>query len=201
MIISHKYRFIFIKTLKTAGTSIEVFLSQVCGRSDVFTPIYPPHPRHRPRNFGQFYNHISAFAVRLAVPPDLWSDYFKFCVERNPWDKTLSHYAMENHRIGGSLSFDDYLTRRELCVNYPLYTDEDDKTLLVDRVLRYERLDAELTEVFGQLGVPFPGELRVRAKAGYRSQQGPYQQYYSDAQRHLIERAFAWECEHLGYRF
>ena len=39
MIISHKHRFIFIKTRKTAGTSIEIFLSQFCDKDDILTPI------------------------------------------------------------------------------------------------------------------------------------------------------------------
>jgi len=39
MIISHKHKFIFIKTRKTAGTSIEIFLSQFCGKADILTPI------------------------------------------------------------------------------------------------------------------------------------------------------------------
>ena len=39
MIISHRHRFIFIKTRKTAGTSIEIALSRYCGPSDVITPI------------------------------------------------------------------------------------------------------------------------------------------------------------------
>ena len=42
MIISHKYRFIFVKTRKTAGTCVEAYLSQHCGDSDVLTPIHPP---------------------------------------------------------------------------------------------------------------------------------------------------------------
>ena len=42
MIISHARSFIFIKTRKTAGTSVEVYLSQHCGPEDVITPIQPP---------------------------------------------------------------------------------------------------------------------------------------------------------------
>ena len=39
MIISHKHRFIFLKTAKTAGTSIEIALSKHCGPDDVITRI------------------------------------------------------------------------------------------------------------------------------------------------------------------
>ncbi|MEM7193183.1 MAG: hypothetical protein AAF405_10065, partial [Pseudomonadota bacterium] len=39
MIISHKHKFIFLKTKKTAGTSVELALSQICGESDVITPL------------------------------------------------------------------------------------------------------------------------------------------------------------------
>lgn len=38
MIISHKHKFIFLKTKKTAGTAIEAALSELCGPSDVITP-------------------------------------------------------------------------------------------------------------------------------------------------------------------
>jgi Sulfotransferase family len=38
MIVSHKHKFIFIKTKKTAGTAIEAALSELCGPADVITP-------------------------------------------------------------------------------------------------------------------------------------------------------------------
>lgn len=50
MILSHRHRFIFLKTRKTAGTSIEVWLQQHCGAEDVVTPVEPPEPGHLPRN-------------------------------------------------------------------------------------------------------------------------------------------------------
>jgi len=38
MIISHRHKFIFLKTEKTAGTAIEAALSELCGPEDVITP-------------------------------------------------------------------------------------------------------------------------------------------------------------------
>jgi hypothetical protein len=202
MIISHKYRFIFVKTLKTAGTSIEVFLSQHCGPDDVVTPILPHVEPHRPRNHDGFFNHIPAAAIRNTVRPAVWDSYFKFCVERNPWDKTLSYYHMTNAREGGGLMFDQFLQRNDFPVNFPKYTDPGDPTrLIVDRVLRYEGLTQELAEVFDTLGIPFDGSLGVNAKSEYRSDRRPYREVYTLRQAELVDRAFEAEQALHGYEF
>ncbi len=201
MVISHKYRFIFFKTQKTAGTSIEVFLSSRCGPDDVFTPVIPPEEGHAPRNYQGFFNHIPARVVRQLLPQDVWNGYFKFCVERNPWDKTLSHYHLWNYRAGGGATFDQFLAAGELPLGRPLYTDASGENVLVDRVLRYENLARELGEVFGELGIPFSGDLGVHAKSGYRNDRRPYQQVYTPAQREFVAQVFAWEIARYGYRF
>src|SRR5713101_3338128 len=229
MILSHKYKFIFIKTAKTASTSIEVFLSKHCGPQDIVTPIVPPLERHQPRNYEgfinpipeilerrgklfpvlhhtmtscrKFYNHMPAREVKNRVPAKVWNGYFKFCVERNPWDKVLSHYHMHAAREGGSLSLDQYLARGRFPINYFRYTDDSGTRIIVDRVLRYENLIAELGEVFSQLNIPFNGTIGIAAKSEYRTDRRPYQQVLNDEQRRIVENAFAREIELHGYRF
>ena len=39
MIISHKHKFIFIKTFKVSGTSMEIALSRYIGNEDILTPL------------------------------------------------------------------------------------------------------------------------------------------------------------------
>ena len=68
MIISHKHKFIFVKTVKTAGTSIEAFLSQHCGPDDVLTPIFPAIEGHQPRNYEGPVHPISEI-LRLPFGP------------------------------------------------------------------------------------------------------------------------------------
>src|SRR6266480_7687257 len=228
MIISHKYKFIFIKTAKTGGTSIEVFLSKQCGPMDIVTPIAPPIEGHQPRNYQgfinptpeiidrpakllsalrrtlnsreKFYNHMPASLVEKRVPAKVWNNYFKFCVERNPWDKVLSHYHMHAAREGGSLSLDEYLARGRFPINYFRYTDRSGK-IIVDRILRYENLLTELGKIFSQLKIPFEGTLGVQAKSEYRTDRRPYQEIFNDQQRRIVEKAFAKEIELHGYRF
>ena len=230
MIISHKYRFIFIKCHKTAGTSIETYLSPLCGQDDVFTPFGIPEHGHQPRNYkglfnpfneifvtsgnnwqkpirdfrrkNKFFNHIAAFRVRCRVQRKIWDGYFKFCVERNPWDKALSHYHFIRKRFGIDVSFDTYLKEGRTCLNFQNYTDfGNPNKIIVDRILIYDNLNEELQNVFDLLGIPFSGRLGVRAKGGYRLDKGPYQENLNSDQIEKIKRIYQHEINLHNFEF
>jgi energy-converting hydrogenase A subunit M len=79
--------------------------------------------------------------------------------------------------------------------------DRSRSKILVDRIVRFENLLTELSDVFAQLNIPFDGSLGVAAKSEYRADRRPYQEVFNEQQRRIIEKAFAKEIELHGYRF
>lgn len=151
----------------------------------------------------RYWPHMSAEQARLRIPRAIWDGYFKFCVERNPWDKVVSQWSMQLHKARTSpeeLPFDRFVRERRFRSDWRMYAGQDGR-LLVDAVLAYERLDAELGEVFQRLGVPWEGRLSVRAKTGIRVSRGPWQALYDDQTRTIVAEAFRREIEHFGWRF
>lgn len=208
MILSFAHRFLFIKTIKTAGSSVEVVLSQLCDENDVVTPLSPPEAGHRPRNFEQlgFYNHVPARQILTRIGRRLWDGLLKITVERNPWDKMVSWYAWQKHLSGLDEPFCEFI---DLCARagkwpyvFPaaseLYT--LDGVIGVDRIIRYESLTAEfdalLKDVGGAVGMPL-----ARAKSGYRDHGTSYRDHYDARSRKQVSERYAFEIDALGYTF
>ncbi|MCP3996765.1 MAG: sulfotransferase family protein [bacterium] len=215
MILSHRYRFIFIKTMKTAGTSVEIALSRQCGEDDIITPITPADEATRSATGGrgpqnhlgpdgtaenpQFFNHMSGAEVRDLVGETIWNSYFKFCVERNPWERVVSLYYFRNREeprppianfIEKPMVAD--LQRR----GSGLYLIDDE--VAVDRIVRYESLDEDLEEVRTHLRLPEPLVL-PHAKSGFRPDRRGYRDLLSPSDIQRVAEIFGREIELLGY--
>ena len=60
MILSKKNKLVFIKGRKVASTSVEVFLSSVCGKNDIITPITPVDEKLRMEKYGRHAQNYGA---------------------------------------------------------------------------------------------------------------------------------------------
>jgi hypothetical protein len=211
MIISHQHKFIFIKTKKTAGTSIEIALSKICGDADIITPISPEDENTRialgyrgPQNYiingtQLFYNHIPARHVRALVGSEVWDSYFKFCFERNPWDKVISWYFWE-YQTEPRPSISEFIQSGHagLVGGFDLYTINGE--IAVNRVCLYENMDREMVRIQNQLNLPdFPA--LPRAKSRFRSDKRHYRELLGAEDKIAIEKLFAREIDHFGFVF
>ena len=181
-IVSHRHGFAFIKTHKTAGTSIEIDLAARLEHDAIVTPILPPVPGHEPRNHlgpdGQpkFRNHMTAAELRDALGADAFKQLHVFCVEREPVAKCLSHFHMLKVRVGpGGLSNADrealtwpgYLNAGNFPIDDWRYEDpEHPGALLVDQIIAYDELTHALPALMHHLGIN-DFKLTARAKSEY----------------------------------
>lgn len=218
MIVSHRYRFIFIKCKKTAGTSIEIALSSILGDNDIITPINEFDEKLRsqlcyrgPQNYldersGEqiFYNHMPAMEIRDRLGEKIWNDYYKFCFVRNPWDRIISHYYWHYREdktpIPSIAEFIRWLDAGRISRydNFRLYT--IDGKISVDRIGRYENIEQDLKMIGAEIGLPVLPEL-PRAKGNYRSDRRHYREILSGEEREAIRRLCEIEIEHFGYQF
>jgi hypothetical protein len=117
MLISHRKRFIYTKTVKTAGTSVESYFEPYCMREGewTFTHARPEYVSETgiigirtgdPLELqgATWWNHMPARTIRALIGEEIWNTYFKFCVVRNPFDAMVSAYryfAASKQRVHG----------------------------------------------------------------------------------------------------
>jgi len=180
MIISHKHKFIFIKTKKTAGTSVEIALSKICGKNDILTPISPndeifrkeyanisaqnfliPLNRYlfsdyiqlfKGRRIKKFYNHMPSNDIKKYLSEKEWNSYYKFSIERNPYDRAVSLYFWRgaDKKYSSVYEFLKKDTKgSHAFMNQKIYTINDQ--IILDKLYQYEDLGFLLRDLTTKL--------------------------------------------------
>ena len=228
MIISHLHQFIFVRTKKTASTSLEIALAGTTGPRDV-VPIDVAKGEEVARRAGgsagrnsrvprtawgarewarwfagkpdiHFHNHMPAAEIRRYVGRQIWDSYLTFAVDRNPWDLTVSAFSWRNARHPGEWSsFEAFVASPRLEKYSNWKRYTIDGNIAVDLLFRYDDLDNALTVLDQRLGI---GRLMLpTAKAGYRDRDKPFQTWYTEASRQRIAHVFQAEIAHFGWKF
>jgi len=117
LIISHAHKFCFVKTKKTAGTSIEVAMLPYLKEGDWRSPLGENEPqlrsmrlmrksfvallRSKDSNIRARNSHLRATVIEDYLKSET-EGYTRFCVERNSWDKAISAFYYWISRHGAS---------------------------------------------------------------------------------------------------
>ena len=223
MIISHFRKFIFVKSRKTASTSMERAMIPQLGQEDIWTPMslpavegqnyfskWPPDwltarsPRYRDwagkdsaLHYRYFYDHMPATRIARMMPAKPFASYTKFCFDRNPWDFAVSlYFYMRRKGDVAKWDFDRFLHEIPVPQNWQLYT--RDNKVMVDKVYRFEDLQTSLQEISSFTGLSFAG--LSHDKRSYRPD-NDYRAQYSQSSRDYVAEKWKQTIDLLGYDF
>jgi Sulfotransferase family len=221
MLVSHGKRFIYTKTIKTAGTSVESYFEPYCMNQEEWT-ISNSRKEHISEygiigaRIGSpielqasiWWNHMPAQTIRALLGVAVWDQYFKFCVVRNPFEQLVSamHFflpltnpgVLERTKSNEDLKsvFEQWLKSIPLPVDRNKYMIDD--KFCMDYVIRFESLTEGIEEVCKKLNIEFQLQRVPYLKQSKRPKI-KLKDYYSDASIDLVTRAYEYELEKFNY--
>ncbi|MFZ5752144.1 MAG: hypothetical protein ACOY5U_13920 [Pseudomonadota bacterium] len=222
VLVSHRHDFIFLKTRKTAGTSVEMALEPFCrpeGAAIVeATPtlvspegivgrrLTRPSLLQRLRLKTDWWNHMTADQVRARLGEATWGRCRKVTTVRNPFDIAVSRFHWELARHGTPEAADFSETRARFNAMLRQRTIDCDRDivhsrgrLVTDLVVRYEHLGEDLARVMAELvpGAPLPEIAHTKKTSGRRRR--PLADYFDSASIDAIRRSAGWVFDRFDY--
>lgn len=223
VLVSFDKEFVFLKTRKTAGTTVEMCLepayapsrgpvkektkSRVTKQGIVGSRLSGlRHPKWLFRNSNRWRNHMPAEEVREAIGDDRFDRYTKITSVRNPFDRCVSlfHYRNPDLVRGGAdfaeihAAFRDFI----LQVNWPgdVETTHVRGRFCVDRVIRFESLAEDIRAVAAEMGVQLQEGAVPHTKSTASARKAhATADYYDRETTEKVKSKMAWVFDHYGY--
>lgn len=225
MIICQEHKLVFVKTKKTAGSSIEIALGRLLMPGDFATPLSPNSETLRPgkraivkasvarlreRSNGTVrarYSHLG-FQVAKDFLEDEIEGCLSFAVERNPWDKAVSAFYFWMLRRGREVKdpkgmFEDFCLSETLATFSDRAMYADDSGFIVDQVLQYDSLAVAFKALMKKTGAKEAKLDGINANGGIKPKVKKLEEFYGDQYDRpaakAVQSVFAKEIELFGY--
>jgi hypothetical protein len=150
----------------------------------------------------RFTNHMRGTKVRELIP-ELWNTGHKFTVERHPYDRVISRvYWTRVYWNRKGAEPDDLCSEIDKAIehpffpNFPIYSENGN--LLVDEIIRYDRLWPRINEMAAQYGEK-PVTDPPKAKGSFRTNRRLPEELLSAKQKARVYERTAVEFEIMGF--
>jgi hypothetical protein len=224
MLISYTYKFIFIKPIKAAGTSVECFLQPLCqGTSDAVLEFTAEKItdqgivgyRGPTRGSSQYWNHMPAARIKQ-LHPEWFAQFAKISIVRNPYQKAISLFLWLGP-LSHEQAINTALNRKQLLQNLfvlflksqsnisALLTDSPclllNGNLIIDHILRFESITSDLQTLVNSLRLPLSTEtLGAYKMSGRGNHEHEAKSYFCAESLELVNNTFDWYFRLFGYR-
>jgi len=213
MIVSFSHNYIFIRTKKTASSTIETVLRNSLQPGDIAVGQTAQFTDDRNRRFDlnekDLFAHMKAHDIQAGVSPEFWGGAFKFTSERHPYEKAVSlafYRYGKRERIAakkGKVLSEDFAVVLDQTVRTRLYRSFNfyaiDGQVIVDDFIRHEKLETDLERIGKRLNIEIPQQL-PRKKTSYKLDERSAAEILSGKQKQIIRDTCREEFDLLGYR-
>ncbi len=222
MLVSHKYKFVYLKNVKVAGSSVEHVFQKYCVK-DEFKKKLEKRKKDKVEQFiskngivsgrkngGKYPPHMSAKQVRRVIGSS-FDDYFKFSVIRNPFDKIVSLFWHLNFSSLKKVDRDNFKLIKKRFNKFVSSNIKNSRDWHIHSIgnapicnfyIRYESLDAGVAHVLNELGINEEFCL-PKFKSGFRSRMidYDYKDYYTKGSISIVKRVYKKEIDFFKYKF
>ncbi|PSF39495.1 hypothetical protein C7H19_01525 [Aphanothece hegewaldii CCALA 016] len=210
MIISHKYKFIFIHVNKCGGSSITDALIPQLGEKDIVLGVTPEGEKlsEQWRKTNGLHKHVKAAIAKEVLGEEIWNNYFKFSFVRNPWDLLVSTYhwwlstkwdddKQTGQQIRSMKNFEEYVLSPYCRKGNSLkFLCDENENILVDFIGKQETLERDFAYVCGRVGLP-----NIDLPRKNISKHEHYTSYYNDETKLIVKRKFNKDIKTFNYSF
>lgn len=150
------------------------------------------------------------------VGNEIFKNYFKFSVVRNPFSRCVSEYFWYKRMKSNVLSFKQWVNTKlqDLIENSTRIDNEYPKVLkmhnleqfkfvynelnesMVDYICKFENLQQDFNIVCDKIGIP-----RQQLPHVNKSKHKHYTEYYDDETREIVAKKYAKDIEYFRYKF
>ena len=153
----------------------------------------------------KFLNHISAKKARTLVGKQIWNEYTKVSIVRNPYEYLISIYFWRTRGKVDRPSFEAWCLKNPIIFEYnrdQYFIDGDN---VVDLYIRFENFAEDIQAL--EDGTPGLNGLndvfsKIAAKSGNRPPDASVEVMFKDAERlkNLVKVHSKYELKHFGYK-
>lgn len=227
--ISQQYKFIYLKNVKVAGSYLAMILTKYCTTNDYntyITNLYKNNEQHLIKETntdigfissilckkenqiltGTFPEHTESFRLKEKFP-NIFDNYFKFCVVRNPYDRIVSRYYwdIKINEIPKDMSFITFL-ENEAKERINKMNDDWyhrctlDNQPVCDFYIRFDNLLQDLQKVFDKLSITEP-IIDIDINHNPEKKTTDYRTMFNDYTKDIVTKHCQKEIDYFNWKF